>query len=164
MLLGSFSESGFTSEAEERAMYLQAARQHVPTGARLLLKAHPASYGTKVRDIAQALQAHCKVELSRVDALPVEALRSLAASRLVISFSYSSVSLHYLHGSAVVHAMTADLIDKYFPPHIRSWMHESNLLYLEQFEAAKLLRRQQLDDAAAAPRPPPQGSECLTSN
>jgi hypothetical protein len=144
MLLGSFSEAGFTAETQERDMYLQAARQHVPIGARLLLKAHPASYGTKVRDIAQALGAHWDIELCRNDALPIEALRSLAGSRLVISFSYSSVSLLYLHGSAVVHAMTGDLIEQYFPPHIRAWMHESNVLYLEQFEAAKKLRQQQL--------------------
>jgi hypothetical protein len=83
--------------------------------------------------------------------LPIEALRSLAASDSVISFSYSSVSLHYLHGSNVVHAMTGDLIDRYFPPAIRGWMHESNELYLQQFEMARQMRREQLVAGPAAP-------------
>jgi hypothetical protein len=148
MLLGSFSESGFTTEALERDMYVEAARRHVPPGAPLLLKAHPASYGAKLQAIADALRAHCQVELSGADPLPIEALRGLAASRSVISFSYSSVSLHYLHGSNVVHAMTADLIERYFPPAIRGWMQESNELYLQQFELAKRMRREQLAEDA----------------
>ena len=156
MLLGSFSESGFTSEEDEIGLYLQAARAHVPADGTLILKAHPASYGEKVRNIAAALGAHCRVEPAGADAMPIEVLRSLARCRSVISFSYSSVSLHYLHGSQVIHAMTPDLIDRYFPPHIRRWMHESNDLYLDQLAKASRLRRQQLgeDIAAAAPASP----------
>jgi hypothetical protein len=147
LLLGSFSESGFTSAAQEQAMYLDVVRQYIPPGATLVLKAHPASYGEKVRGIAQTLAAHCKVELTATDALPIEALRSLAACRSIISFSYSSVSLHYLYGSHVVHAMTAQRIKQYFPPHIRPWMQESNALYLEQLTAAARLRQEQLGAA-----------------
>lgn len=155
MLLGSFSESGFTSEAEEREMYLQAARAHLPPGATVILKAHPASYGEKVRRIAEALAPHYQVESTATDALPIEALPHLARCRSVISFSYSSVSLHYLYGSRVVHAMTAGLIDRHFPPHMRQWMHESNELYLGQLEIASRLRQQQLGaHASAAPALP----------
>ena len=123
---------------------MSAEGRHVTPGAPLLLKAHPASYGAKLQAIAEALRAHCQVELSGADPLPIETLRGLAASRSVISFSYSSVSLHYLHGSNVVHAMTADLIDRHFPPEIRGWMHESNELYLQQFDMARRMRREQL--------------------
>lgn len=144
MLLGSFSESGFTSAEQEQAMVLEVVQQHIPAQATLVLKAHPASYGNKVRRIANALAKHCRVELTASDALPIEALPHLAACRSVISFSYSSVSLHYLYGSQVVHAMTTERIQRYFPPHIQPWMQESNDLYLAQLEVASRLRQEQL--------------------
>jgi hypothetical protein len=143
MLLGSYAESGLTTEPLERELYLEAARRHVPPGARLLLKAHPASYGAKVQGIADHLRPHFQVELSPADPLPVEALRSLAACPAVISFSYSSVSLHYLYGSNVVHALDDALIARCFPPATQAWMREGNTLYLEQLALARRLRREQ---------------------
>lgn len=144
LLLGSFSETGLTGEDDECALYVHAARAHVPAGQTVLLKAHPASYGGKVRKIAQALQAHYTVELTDADAMPIETLRHLARCRTVLSFSYSSVSLHYLHGSHVVHAMNDALIQRYFPPSAQPWVHESNVLYLEQLDHATRLRSQQM--------------------
>ena len=147
MLLGSFSESGFTSPAQEVAMYLDVAREHVPAGAALILKAHPASYGDKVRTVATTLASHCKVEMSSTDGLPIEALKRLARCRSVISFSYSSVSLQYLYGSQVVHAMTTARIQRYFPAYIQPWMQDSNELYLRELAMATHKRQQQLGDA-----------------
>ncbi len=147
MLLGSFSESGFTSPAQEVAMYLDVAREHVPAGATLILKAHPASYGDKVRTVATTLASHCKVETSSTDGLPIEALRRLARCRTVISFSYSSVSLQYLYGSNSVHAMTTAHINRYFPAYIQPWMRDSNELYLRELARATHKRQQQLGEA-----------------
>lgn len=144
MLLGSYCESGFTSEDSEIDLYLEAARLHVPLGEPILLKAHPASYGNKVQKLAQALQAQYPVTLSDADPLPIEAMRHFAHCRSVISFSYSSVSLHYLYGSAVVHALTDEMINAHFPLSIRPWMLESNTLYLNQLKYAKHLRTLQL--------------------
>lgn len=140
MLLGSFSESGLTTEPQECAMYVEAAQLHVPSGSVILLKAHPASYSGKIRRIADVLAERYRVEFAGNDALPIEALRALVENHRVISFSYSSVSLLYLYGSAVIHAMTTELIDKYFPADTQRWMHESNVLYLEQLEIAGALR------------------------
>ena len=150
MLLGSFSESGFTTAAQEEAMYLEVAQQHVPAGETLILKAHPASHANKVRSIAASLATHCKVEMSDDDALPIEALKSLTRCRSVISFSYSSVSLQYLYESPVVHAMTTQRINRYFPAFIRPWMQESNELYLRELASATEKRRQQLASTALA--------------
>lgn len=148
ILLGSFSESGFTSPEQEQAMVMEVVQQHVPPQATLILKAHPASYGDKVRRLADALSTHCHVEFTADNVLPIEALPHLAACCRVISFSYSSVSLHYLYGSNVVHAMTTERIKRYFPPHIQPWMQESNELYLAQLATAAHLRQQQLRDTA----------------
>jgi hypothetical protein len=147
ILLGSFSESGFTTLAQEEAMYLEVVREHLPAGATLVLKAHPASYGDKVRAIATTLAAHCQVEMSSTDALPIEAIKRLARCRSVISFSYSSVSLHYLYGCQVVHAMTSERIQRYFPTYIQPWMQDSNDLYLRELATATLKRQQQLEAA-----------------
>ncbi len=140
MLLGSFSESGLTTEPHECAMYVEAAQLHAPSGSVILLKAHPASYSGKVQRIADALAERYRVEFAGNDALPIEALRALVENHRVISFSYSSVSLLYLYGSAVIHAMTTEMIEKYFPADTQRWMHESNDLYLEQMEKARALR------------------------
>jgi hypothetical protein len=159
MLLGSFSESGFTTPAQEEAMYLEVVQEHVPAGATLILKAHPASYGDKTRAIATTLASHCKVKMTTADALPIEALKRMATCRSVISFSYSSVSLHYLYGSHVVHAMTTERINRYFPAHIRPWMQDSNDLYLKELAAATNKREQQLAFGAIVPPPmPPSNS------
>lgn len=150
MLLGSYCESGFNSEEEELALYLEAAQLHVPTGEPILLKAHPASFGTKVERLANALGARHPVTLFGEDALPIEAMRHLARCRSVISFSYSSVSLHYLYGSNVVHALTQDLIERHFPPASRPWVMDSNALYLDQLTQAVQLRSKQLAEAGTA--------------
>lgn len=137
MLLGSFSESQLTSEQSECAMYVAVARRYVEPGGVIVLKAHPASYSGKIERIAQALGERHRVTFADNDALPIEALRTLVEAHRVISFSYSSVSLVYLYGIKVIHAMTAELIDRYFPERSRQWMHESNLLYLEQLDIAE---------------------------
>jgi hypothetical protein len=162
LLLGSFSESGFTTAAQEEAMYLEVVREHVPAGATLILKAHPASYGDKTRTIATALAAHCQVEMSSTEALPIEALKRLATCRSVISFSYSSVSLHYLYGSHVVHAMTTARIKRYFPAYIQPWMQDSNELYLRELATATRKRLQQLRGATHVFLGPPSSSSPST--
>lgn len=149
MLLGSYCESGFNSEDEELALYVDSARQHVPTGEPILLKAHPASFGTKVERLAGELSKRHPVTVLGDNAIPIEAMRHLAHCRSVISFSYSSVSLHYLYGSNVVHALTMDMIERHFPPASRPWIRDSNTLYLNQLSEAMRLRHQQLHQAAA---------------
>jgi hypothetical protein len=150
MLLGSFSESGFTTLAQEKAMYLDVVQEHVPAGTTLLLKAHPASHGEKVRAIARTLATHCKVEISPTESLPIEALKRLASARSVISFSYSSVSLQYLYGSQVVHAMTTARIQRFFPTYIQPWMQDSNDLYLRELATATQKRQRQMQSQTTA--------------
>lgn len=68
---------------------------------------------------------------------------SLAKNYKIISFSYSSVSLLYLYGSAVLHAMNETLINMFFPEETRLWMRESNALYLQQIDIARRLSGKQ---------------------
>jgi hypothetical protein len=64
---------------------------------------------------------------------------SLAKHYKIISFSYSSVSLLFLYGSNVLHAMNDAMINMFFPEETRLWMRESNALYLQQIDIARRL-------------------------
>lgn len=143
MLLGSYSESRLTSEDQECALYVEAARFHALPGRKIILKAHPASTNEKVTRIEQALSAHYDIEVANNDELPIETMPWLVKHSKIISFSYSSVSLLYLHGCTVLHAMNDALINQFFPKETRQWMLESNKLYLEQLAIAKRLRSKQ---------------------
>lgn len=143
MLLGSYSESRLTTEEQECALYVEAARSFVMPGSKLILKAHPVSQQQKVDRIAQALSSSYDIVVSNSDELPIETIPWLAKQSRILSFSYSSVSLHYLYGSNVIHAMSNALINDYFPKEKQQWMHDSNQLYLEQLAGARLLRSKQ---------------------
>jgi hypothetical protein len=140
MLLGSYSESCLTTEEQECAMYVEAARLHVLPESKIILKAHPASREEKVLRIQQALSLHYGTVVIYNDELPIEVMSWLVNYANIISFSYSSVSLLYLYGSPVLHAMNNTLISLFFPKETQTWMLESNKLYLEQLAIAKQLR------------------------
>ncbi len=143
MLLGSYSESRLTSEIKECALYVEAARLHILPGSKVILKAHPVSQPEKIELIKQALSAHYDTVVVTNDEIPIETMPSLAKNYKIISFSYSSVSLLYLYGSAVLHAMNDTLINMFFPEETRLWMRESNALYLQQIDIARRLSGKQ---------------------
>lgn len=135
ILLGSFSESKLTTEDQERDLYTQAARENIAKNQKIVLKPHPASSAEKTLLIQKALSAAYTVEIEDYDELPAEFIPALAEFDSVISFSYSSVSLKYLYGIDVLHALTDEMIKTYFPDKSWSWMRNSNDLYLEQLIA-----------------------------
>jgi hypothetical protein len=143
MLLGSYSESRLTSAIKECALYVEAARLHILPGSKIILKAHPVSQPEKIALIKQALSAHYDTVVVTSDEIPIEAMPSLARHYKIISFSYSSVSLLYLYGSTVLHAMNDTLINMFFPEETRLWMRESNALYLQQIDIARRLSGKQ---------------------
>ncbi len=138
MILGSYSESGLTSEEQERAMYTEVASR-LPLTSTISLKAHPVSGEAKISRIAEALSQKHPVTIVNSDEIPIEAMPFLVKDTKVISFSYSSVSLPLLHGINVLHALDAPLIDAYFPDRSRRWMNESNELYLNQIKVVRAL-------------------------
>ena len=148
MLLGSYSESRLTSEIQECALYVEAARLHILPGSKIILKAHPVSQPEKIALIKQALSVHYDTVVVTNDEIPIETLPSLAKHYKIISFSYSSVSLTYLYGSAVLHAMNDIMINTFFPEETRFWMRESNALYLQQIDIARRLSSKQSEALA----------------
>jgi hypothetical protein len=139
MLLGSYSESRLTSDIKECALYVEAARLHILPGSKIILKAHPVSQPEKIALIKQALSAHYDTVVVPNDEIPIETMPSLAKHYKIISFSYSSVSLLFLYGSNVLHAMNDAMINMFFPEETRLWMRESNALYLQQIDIARRL-------------------------
>jgi hypothetical protein len=146
LLIGSYAESRLCSEDQEIALYLDAVRQHVGAGTRIVLKPHPAGEPAKVDRIAEALsQAGYVTERvpPLLDEVPVELIAHRWAPAAILSFSYSSVSLAYLGYPAVIHAMTEAFVYKHFPRRCAGWMQESNALYLAEMEAARAAREQE---------------------
>jgi hypothetical protein len=145
MLLGSYSESRLTSDIQECALYVEAARLHIPHESKIILKAHPVSQPEKIALIKKALSAHYDTVVVPNDEIPIETMPSLAKNYKIISFSYSSVSLLYLYGSNVLHAMNDTLINMFFPKETRLWIRESNALYLQQTDIARRLSEKQAE-------------------
>ena len=145
MLLGSYSESRLTSDIQECALYVEAARLHIPHGHKIIMKAHPVSQPEKIALIKKALSAHYDTVVVPNDEIPIETIPSLAKNYKIISFSYSSVSLLYLYGSNVLHAMNDTLINMFFPKETRLWMRESNALYLQQTDIVRRLSEKQAE-------------------
>jgi hypothetical protein len=135
ILLGSYSESKLTTEDQERALYVQAVHKHIGKNQKIVLKPHPASRAEKALLIQKALSEAYAVEIDDYDEMPVEYIPALAEFNCIISFSYSSVSLKYLYGIDVLHALTDEMIKTYFPLKSWLWMRNSNDLYLSQLIA-----------------------------
>lgn len=132
MLLGSYSESKLTTEDQELDLYTHAAQENIAKDQKIVLKPHPASSAEKTMRIQKALATAYTVEIADCNELPVEFIPTLVEFKKIISFSYSSVSLRYLYGIDVLHALTDDTIKTYFPVKSWAWMQSSNDLYLEQ--------------------------------
>lgn len=141
MILGSYAESKLCAVENEVALYVDAARRHVPAGGTLILKPHPASRREKVVLIAQSLSASYNVGIvdEEMDEVPVETLVDATAQLRILSFSYVSVSMTYLGARHVEHVLTDELIDLHFPPKTRDWIRDSNELYLGQLMVASKL-------------------------
>lgn len=140
MLLGSYSESRLSTEAQELQLYVEVARRHVPAGGRIFLKAHPVSTKGKVDRIARALASNYEIIATSVDEWPIELMPSLIEGNRILSLSYSSVSLLYLYGARVTHVLDRALIDQFFPERTRQWVQAGNELYLAQLEVAAVRR------------------------
>lgn len=134
LLLGAYSESRLTTEEREIGLYVEVVKRHVKLGRPVFLKPHPASRHDKTDRISAALAQDFAVNVIEGDEFPVEVMPQLIRRAIVISFSYSSVSLPFLHKVKVVHALDEAVIDGYFPEHSRKWMKESNELYLTQIK------------------------------
>lgn len=145
MLLGSYSESRLTSVIKECALYVEAARENILPGSKIILKAHPASRPEKIALIKKELSDNYDVVVLANDEIPIETIPSLVRNYKIISFSYSSVSLLYLHGTLVLHAMNDTLINMFFPGKNRLWMRESNGLYLQQIEIVRGLHCKKME-------------------
>ena len=135
ILLGSYSESKLTTEDQERALYVQAVHKHIGKNQKIVLKPHPASRAEKALPIQKALSEAYAVEIDDYDEMPVEYIPALVEFNCIISFSYSSVSLKYLYGIDVLHALTDEMLKTYFPLKSWLWMRNSNDLYLSQLIA-----------------------------
>lgn len=140
ILVGSYTESGLTTEERELALYNEVANLYIAAGSRIALKPHPVSSERKVARIRRELSSNYDVHIMGYGELPIESMPALLADSKVISFSYSSISLLYLYNCKVLHVLNQSLINKYFPADARQWLGDSNKLYLDQLAMVDKMR------------------------
>jgi hypothetical protein len=142
LLTGSFSETKLCSLEQELALYKTSLTRHAQGLVKVIVKPHPASSREKVARVVASLSDRYSVSVvdERLYEIPIEAMPQLFTGRRVLSYSYSSVSLTYLFGAQVVHAMAEDLVRTCFYPASQPWVRESDRLYVEQQAAAEGLR------------------------
>jgi hypothetical protein len=118
-------------QAKELELYHETVEQFIPINSRIVIKAHPASSREKNQLLLQKLKQNYDVfELDKTE-IPIECMELLIKQSTIISFSSASISLKYLYGIPVIHALSNEWIKAFFYEHSLDWMLESNELYLK---------------------------------
>jgi hypothetical protein len=139
LLLSNFSGSQLATRESELALYREILERHVPAGSRVLVKPHPGSAPDFVAALIASLPPgrwNVEVLQEALLSMPVELAHELLARCTVLSLSFATVSLRYLHGSTVIHALDDSLIESHILPAKKKWVKDGNDVYLRM--AAKL--------------------------
>ncbi len=127
LLLSNFSESGLMTSDNEMKMYVDICGNYVAAGARILIKPH---FGTRAdfvsRLVARLVRFRARLLPESLQLLPVELMSEVVSACQVISVSSSSALLVKLLGVDVIHALSADLIQRYFKASAVDYMVEAN--------------------------------------
>lgn len=138
LLLSNFSGGYLSTPEAEIALYREILEKHVPAGTTVLLKPHPASRAELIDALVASVSDRWKVLVldPSMVTMPVELARDLVTRCTVLSLSFTTVSLPYLYGSRVIHALDDALIAKHVFPAKQRWVKDGNDVYLRM--AAKL--------------------------
>lgn len=120
-LLSNLSASGYMSEAAEIALYVETIVTLAPSGARILIKAHPRAHE---RITAQVIAGICDrytdimiIDSQELSRFPVELwVRLLNECTIVPIFSTSAINLKYFYEQSVVLPLTDTMMKKYCYP------------------------------------------------
>lgn len=127
LLLSNFSESGLTRTEDELQMYTEICREHVPPGSLILIKPHFGTRSYFAKQLLERLSNYRAVLLPQlVQQIPIELMPELISGCTVLSVSSSSVLLSYLFQEAIIHALTPDLIRRYFKASAMDYMIDAN--------------------------------------
>lgn len=137
LMFSNFTESKLTTLENEIALYKEILATHAQKDSIIIIKPHPAHNPDLFTQIIEALSKDYFIQIIDKDFyhLPIELAKSLVQGCEVLSVSYSSISLPYIYDKKVTHALTQELINKYFSIEKMSWFIESNNLYLSMIDA-----------------------------
>ncbi|RUR20220.1 hypothetical protein ELY21_01505 [Legionella sp. km535] len=137
LMFSNFTESRLTTLENEIALYKEILKTHATIDSLIIIKPHPAHNPEMFQQIIAALSRDYTIQIIDKDFyhLPIELAASLVHGCEVLSVSYSSISLPYLYEKQVTHALTQELINKYFSIEKMSWFIESNNLYINMINA-----------------------------
>lgn len=139
LILTSLSKGGLTTPEGEISLYLEIVGRHVPKGASILIKRHPASEQELVEEIRKRLSADYKISLfeSKFMSIPIELAPELIRQCTTLSMSYPSISLPYLYRAEATHVLDDALLRKYIFPAYLNMVREGNDLYIDMIKNMK---------------------------
>ena len=129
LLMSNFSESRMMSPKNEIAMYFEICSRYVPAGRKVLIKTHSGAKRNSGSELVSRLSASAfEAELLPVTTqhLPIELLPELISRCNIVSVSSASSLISYLFNTEVIHALSADIIRKYFKDSSVEYMVDAN--------------------------------------
>lgn len=127
LILSNFTSSKLTDESDELELYVQICKEHVAPGGTILIKKHAGTPAAFVEQLVQRLDSyHAKKLPERLDSLPIEFLGHVLESCGIISVSSASALLSLLQAPHLIHALTAQNIEKFFRPAYKDYMTLAN--------------------------------------
>lgn len=127
LILSNFTSSKLTDESDELELYVQICRKYVTPGSTLFIKKHAGTPTTFIAQLIQQLDNYNAKKLpDSLDCLPIEFLGHVLESCGIISVSSASALLSLLQAPHLIHALTAQNIDKFFRPAHKEYMTLAN--------------------------------------
>ena len=117
------------SPKTEIAMYFEICSRYVPAGRKVLIKTHSGAKRNSGSELVSRLSASAfEAELLPVTTqhLPIELLPELISRCNIVSVSSASSLISYLFNTEVIHALSADIIRKYFKDSSVEYMVDAN--------------------------------------
>lgn len=132
LLLSNFSGGLLARVEDELRLYEEILSRFVPAHSKVLVKPHPGTPMTLLEAMDRDLRVRWDLEIldPSLKYVPIETMTELVTKTTVLSTSFTTVSLPYLHGSKVIHALDDSLIDRWILPGRRKWVREGNDEYL----------------------------------
>lgn len=138
--LNNLCESKFATLDNELKLYQHIIDEYAPKKSLLIIKPHPGSSASSLQCFKNRLSHDGEIYYlaEEFSVYPIELNEKLIRrSDLILSMSYTSISIPYLYEKAVIHVLSSQLIDLYFNPEAKVWVEESNEQYLGLMSSLK---------------------------
>lgn len=139
IILSNLADAGSSTTENELAFYIESIRAIAPRGSRLVVKPHPLSTLPIEKMLCDQLNDEYSIERipESLNRYPIEMWDTVVNSCVVLSNSYTIVSLEYLFRKAIHFTLTPERIKKYINRRSWNYFNDQYQVLSEQREALK---------------------------